>query len=207
MTASSQTIRCSNCSTLNFFTSQLCENCKMPLADERNAFRAAQGAPEPAPVPQAAPVGMGPRPVVMHPGYLSEQPRADGDDPKGLPEDAVVLRPNPFFGPIRRRTTTYRLSRLAIEVKSGLMHTRLDRVETYRIGVRSGDLDMTASFVQKFIKHTADIIIHTDDPDTPRIVLRDLSDAEMWKDRIGHAAKTEQLSRSPWNMGGGGPGG
>lgn len=188
------TIRCSACGALNLYTGNSCERCRASLSDERNAAYAARrdaglyDAPTPAP-PASTP----------NPGYLAA-PAAEAGDQDGLPDKPATLRPDPFFGPIRRRTTLYRLSSLAIEVQQGLFGTRLDRVETYRIGLRSGDIDLRASLVQKFLKHTADLIIHTDDPVTPVIVLHDIHDAEDWKDRLGRSARNEQRARSPLNI-------
>lgn len=185
-----RTIRCSACGTLNFFTTQLCENCKMPLADERNAFRAGQILPDPSPVSQVAPVIA----VAQLPGNPEAEELL-------LPYQPLVIKPDPFFGPIFRRTVRYLLSHAAVEISYGLIVKQQRQVEMYRIGSREGDMHITRGPLQR-LKRTGTLVIRSSDPDMPHMVLRDIHEPAQVEARIRYNAAVAQRERSPLNLGG-----
>ena len=199
MTAGPATIRCTVCGSLNYFTAQLCEHCQQPLADERNAWRAthpdeAPAAPAYAPAPAAyAPADMRTRQVAAEPAeHMAEL--AEGETVYGY--EPTCIKPDPFFGPIFRRTVRYYLSRDAIEVRSGILRKRTDPIAMYLVGLHDADLEVSEGFIQRLVKHTGNILIRTSDRDTPNLLLRDIHDAQEVKEKIRRTARAEQMARA-----------
>ena len=179
-------IRCIECGASVEVAARACPTCGNSLSDERRALYdrgaigsiAAGGAP--APVPTVEADGMG----------------APSVDPQLLPTEPLTVAPDPFIGPITRRTVRYLFSQTTISVRAGLIAKRTTTVETWRIGSAGADIVVTEGPLQR-LRGTGTIRIEVpSDPDTPVLVLRDVPAPHVMRARILASARVEQIRRN-----------
>lgn len=179
-------IRCIECGASVEVAARACPSCGNSLSDERRALYergaigsiAAGGTPSPAPS-----VGTDPAP-------------APSADPQLLPVEPMTVAPDPFIGPITRRTVRYLFSQTAISVRAGLIAKHTTTVETWRIGSAGADIVVTEGPLQR-LRGTGTIRIDVpSDPDTPVLVLRDVPSPHAMRARILASARVEQIRRN-----------
>lgn len=179
-------IRCIECGASVEVAARACPTCGDSLSDERRALYergaigsiAAGGTPAPA-VALAVPTGV-----------------AEATDPQLLPVEPFIVSPDPFVGPITRRTVRYLLSQTAISVRAGLVAKHTTTVETWRIGSVGSDIVVTEGPLQR-LRGTGTIRIDVpSDSDTPVLVLHDVPAPHALRARILASARVEQIRRN-----------
>ena len=177
-------IRCIECGAAVAVSARSCPTCGDPLTAERRALyeQGALGA-----------IAAGATPPVASPPTSGAGDPVDGD---ALPREPRTIVPDPFIGPITRRTVRYLVSRTAISVRWGIIAKRTTTVETYRIGSAGSDVVVTEGPLQR-LRGTGTIRIRVPgDPDTPELVLADVHDPHLLRAQILAAARLEQISRN-----------
>jgi hypothetical protein len=176
-------IRCIECGAAVAVSARSCPTCGDPLTAERRALYE-QGA-------LGAIAAGGERPVDTPVRVVTDDAEAGA-----LPREPITLVPDPFIGPITRRTVRYVVARAAISVRRGIIAKRTTTVETYRIGSAGSDVVVTEGPLQR-LRGTGTIRIRVPgDPDTPELVLADVHDPHALRSRILAAARLEQISRN-----------
>lgn len=173
-------IRCIECGASVPVAARQCPTCGDPLNEERRELYASGAIGGIAAGTDAST----PTPV----------PDADGGDL--LPVEPLTIAPDPFIGPITRRTVRYLVSRSAISVRAGLVAKRTTTVETWRIGSAGSDIVVTEGPLQR-LRGTGTIRISVpSDPDTPLLVLADVPTPHALRSRILASARFEQIRRN-----------
>ena len=220
-------IPCIQCGTSVPITATLCPTCGDPLDDERRSlYQSGQlhlydqeppaffSDPHATPhtSPHAAPRASTPQSSTeRHHAYSSPDPLDDPltigpDRPvdatlvRTLPTDPIEIAPDPWFGPVLRRTVRYLLSADAIEIRSGLVTRSTHVVSLWRVGSNRGDIELTQGPIQR-MRGVGTIRIATNDPDLPYFALQDIHEPERWAELIRRGARDEQMSRNRLNIG------